>query len=579
MKHELSKLVWSWVKPYFWIAILGVLLTIPVGLFDAAIAAFLRPYINVVLVGKDANYSKIIPLAIIAFTMIQGFFTYSSAYVNELVGNKITFGVKRKLYHKLLQLDVSYFDHNQSGTIFMRFSTDAETACTGLINNVRFFLTRFFSTISLAGVLFFNSWQLAIIAIIVIGIAIYPVKIVRKKMRTLQTKDTFSVAAATTVYNETFSGNRTISAYNLQKYQENRFADIMNSRLKISMRIARHTNWLSPVMHIIISFGIALVLWLGGWLVMNNHMSSGAFTSFIAALLMMYTPIKSIGNNVAGIQSSLLAMERIQNILNLQPKIPNSFANCEKPIEIREGIHFDHVEFQYVKGQKVLKGIDFKIPAGKTVGIVGNSGGGKTSLVHLLDRLYDVTSGAILIDGKDIRQFPIEQLRRSISIVFQDNFLFSGTIRENILLGNPNATEKEIKTALDDAYLTPFIETLPQGIDTEVGERGILLSGGQKQRIAIARAMLRNAPIVILDEATSALDNRSEAVVQQALDNLSKGKTVLIIAHRLSTLKHASEIFVLDQGHIAERGTQEELLQIPDGIFARLWAAQFGEKK
>lgn len=579
MKHELSKLVWSWVKPYFWIAILGVFLTIPVGLFDAAIAAFLRPYINVVLVGKDANYSTVIPLAIIAFTLIQGIFTYSSAYVNAWVGNKITFGVKRKLYHKLLQLDVSYFDHNQSGTIFMRFSTDAETACTGLINNVRFFLTRFFSTISLAGVLFFNSWQLAIIAIVVIGIAIYPVKIVRKKMRTLQTKDTFSVAAATTVYNETFSGNRTISAYNLQEYQENRFSDIMNSRFKLSMRIARHTNWLSPVMHLIISFGIALVLWLGGWLVVNNHMSSGAFTSFVAALLMMYTPIKSIGNNVAGIQNSLLAMERIQNILNLKPKIPNSFSSCEKPIDVHEGIHFDHVEFQYIEGQKVLKGINFKVPAGETVGIVGNSGGGKTSLVHLLDRLYDVTSGAIRIDGKDIRQIPIEQLRRSISIVFQDNFLFSGTIRENILLGNPKATEKEIQNALDDAYLTPFIATLPNGIDTEVGERGILLSGGQKQRIAIARAMLRNAPIVILDEATSALDNRSEAVVQQALDNLSKGKTVLIIAHRLSTLKHASEIFVLDQGNIAEHGTQEELLQIPDGIFARLWTAQFGEKK
>lgn len=575
MNRQTIKFVWSWVKPYFGIALLGVLLTIPVGALDAAVAAFLRPYMDQVVLGKSAAWSAFIPILIILFTVVQGSFTYSSAYVNAWVGNKIAFQIKRQLYRQLLTFDVSYFDRTDSGTVLLRFSHDAEIASAGLINNVRFFLTRLFSTISLMVVMFYNSWWLALIAISVVAIAFYPLKIARRKMRMLQTKSEFSGAGATTIYNETYSGNRTISAYNLQRQQEKKFNHVMDDMFRTSMRITRHTNWLSPVMHIIVSFGLAFVLGLGGWLVINNHMTGGSFTAFIAALLMMYTPIKSIGNNVVGIQASLLAIERIYEIMHWTPLIPNTFDEGIRPLAIKNGIHFDNISFEYRPDMPVLKGINFEIPMGQSVGIVGNSGGGKTSLIHLLARLYDVNSGAIRIDGKDIREIPLAQLRQSIAMVFQDNFLFSGSIRENILLGNPDANGAELNAAVENAYLSHFIDTLPQGIDTQVGERGILLSGGQKQRVAIARAMIRNAPIIILDEATSALDNQSEAIVQKALDNLIDGKTVLIIAHRLSTLRNTNCIFVLEAGQIIESGTQRDLLSHSGGAFSCLYNAQF----
>ncbi|MBQ8033081.1 MAG: ABC transporter ATP-binding protein, partial [Elusimicrobiaceae bacterium] len=304
-----------------------------------------------------------------------------------------------------------------------------------------------------------------------------------------------------------------------------------------------------------------------------GKITSGNFVAFIAALMMLYTPLKSVGNNYIAIQNSFLAIDRIFEILDLQPTIEDH-ETAKELKEIQQGITFENVHFSYVAGREVLHGINLEIPMGHTVALVGNSGGGKTTISALIPRLYDVHQGSIKIDGADIKNISQKSLRRQIAMVFQDNFLFSGTIKENILLGNEQASDETIWNALQNACLSDFVRELPNQLNTEIGERGILLSGGQKQRLAIARAFVKNAPIVILDEATSALDNKSERVVQEALDNLMKNRTVIVIAHRLSTIQNADKIVVINDGNIIEEGTHPELCK-RKGAYAALYAMQF----
>ena len=339
------------------------------------------------------------------------------------------------------------------------------------------------------------------------------------------------------------------------------------------MKMIQRTGIISPLMHFVVSLGIALVIWLGSYLIVTHQITAGSFVSFLAALIMLYNPIKSIGNNFNNVQMAFLAMERVFSALERVPEIKN----CENPQKLEKPqkfIEYKDVCFSYVKDKPVLDHVDLKIKIGQTIAFVGNSGGGKSTLVNLLPRFYDTTSGSITIDGKDIKELDIDSLRDNIAIVFQDNFLFCGTIRDNIILGKKDATEEEINNAVKNACLEEFISTLDKGLDTEIGERGVLLSGGQKQRIAIARAFIKNAPIVILDEATSALDNKSEAIVQQAIENLMTDRTVFIIAHRLSTVRNADKIVVVNYGKIAEIGSHDELINKKDGIYSSLYHTQ-----
>jgi len=337
--------------------------------------------------------------------------------------------------------------------------------------------------------------------------------------------------------------------------------------------MTQRTGILSPMMHFIVSVGIAAVIWLGSYLIVSNTITPGNFVSFIAALIMLYTPIKAIGNNFNAVQVALLAMDRVFELLDGVPDIRNK-RGAKELKGLKKGIEYKNVCFEYEKGKPVLKDVNLKIKKGETVAFVGNSGGGKTTMVNLLPRFYDVKSGAVLFDGVDVKDLEVDSLRENIAVVFQDNFLFSGTIRDNIMLGKENATEEEVKAAIKNACLDEFIDGLENGLDTIIGERGALLSGGQKQRIAIARAFLKNAQVVILDEATSALDNKSEAVVQKAVDNLMKDRTVFIIAHRLSTVRNADKIAVINYGELVELGSHEELINKKDSIYASLYHSQ-----
>lgn len=562
-----------YVKPYWVRGLLGILITIPIGSMDAVIAWSLKPYMDIVMVEKNTASTSYIPILIIIFSCLQSLLNYTATYLNTWVGQKIAMGLKTTLFEKLMHYDAAFFDKSTSGDILFRFNYDVDLACSGLLSNLKLFTTRIFSSLSLIGVLIYNSWQLAIVAIIVLLGALYPLTTVRRKIKSVMDKTIFSGAAVMTHYNETFSGNRIVTSYNLYQYQLLRFKNTLNTVFKLGIKMIQRTGMMSPLMHFVVSLGIALIIWLGSYLIVTRQISAGNFVSFITALIMLYNPIKSIGNNFNNVQMSLMAMERVFGLLEQSPAITSK--PDAKPLKkIKKTIEYKDVCFEYVPGKPVLKNVSLKVNVGQTIAFVGNSGGGKTTMVNLLPRFYDIASGNLLIDGTDVRDLELDSLRDKIAIVFQDNFLFAGTIRENIMLGKEDATEEEVRQAVKSACLEEFISSLDKGLDTEIGERGVLLSGGQKQRIAIARAFVKNAPIVILDEATSALDNKSEAIVQQAIDNLMTDRTVFIIAHRLSTVRNADKIVVVNYGEIVESGSHEELMQKENSIYASLYKTQ-----
>lgn len=570
------KKFWPFLKPYLFLTILGILLTIPVGALDAAVASFLKPFMDNVMVDKDTEFAYKVPFIIIGFTIVQGICIYTSNIVNSYVGSRIATNLKLALYKKLINNDSAFFDKNTSGIVLMRFCSDADTATTGLITNVKLFLSKFWSSLGLVVVLLYNSWQLSFIALGVLVFLILPMKVARKKVMKLMGLTVKASSKINSNYYETYSGIKIIKAFNLQNVIFAKFTQNIEEAFHLSMRMIRNTNWLGPAMHLVTALGVAGVLYYGLHLITTGQITSGTFVAFLAALIMLYTPIKSIGNNYVALQSALLALERIYKILDTTSYETNDGTGTKVLKDIKKEIKFNDVCFSYDGQREVLHKVNLTVPVGSKVALVGNSGGGKSTVTALIPRLYEIDSGSITIDGTDIKDFTISSLREQIAMVFQDNFLFDGTVRENLLYGKENATDEEIAFAIKSAYLDEFVKKLPQGLDTMIGERGLLLSGGQKQRLAIARAILKNAPVVILDEATSALDNKSEKVVQQALDKLMEGRTTIVIAHRLSTIMDSDKILVINDGHVVEEGSHSELLA-KNGPYSVLYNSQFSK--
>lgn len=565
--------MYPYIKPYLFRAVAAIVITIPIGSMDAVIAWVLKPYMDTVMIQKSVQSTSFFPLLIVLFSLLQSLLNYLCTYLNAWVGSRITVDLKCALFERLVHSEASFFDKNTSGEILYRYNFDVDSACNGLLANIKLFTTRIFSSVSLIFVLFYNSWQLAIIAIVVLAVALYPLSTLRKKIKSIFEKTLTSGSRVLTHYNEAFAGNRVITSYNLHDYQAERFKETLFDVFRLGMRMTKRTGMMSPLMHFIVSVGVAGVIWLGSYLIVHDHLTAGGFVSFVTALLMLYQPIKSMGSNFTNVQMSVMAMERVFDLAEREPLV-KSKPDAPKLEHVEKSIEYKDVYFEYVANKPVLKNINLSINVGQTVAFVGNSGGGKTTLLNLLPRFYDVKSGSIQIDGVDITELDLNSLRDKIAVVFQDNFLFDGTIRQNIVLGNKDVTEQQLNDVIKHACLDEFIYSLTNGVDTEIGERGILLSGGQKQRIAIARAFIKNAPIVILDEATSALDNKSEAIVQQAIYNLMSERTVFVIAHRLSTVKHADKIVVVNDGVIAEVGTHEELVNNSESLYASLYKTQ-----
>ncbi len=570
------KRMWPYVKPYWFRGLMSLLLAIPIGSMDAVIAMALKPYMDLVMVEKSLQTAWYIPLVIVTFTLVQGVLTFAANYLNTWSGAKITNLLKLDMYKKMLGFETEFFNKRNSGDVVYMFNNNADSACSGLLTNLKNFVQKIFTALSLIFVLFYNSWQLALICVTVLIGAMLPMVTLKKRVNAVFSKSILADSALITAYNESYAGNKTITAYNLSEYQQGKFRNVLDSVFTLKIKMVQRTNWVTPIMHLVLSVGIALAIWFGSYLILSGSITSGSFVSFLAALIMLYTPMKSMGSTYNSVLMSFLAIDRVFKLLNTVPKIQDK-ANAQKMPALHKNIEFKNVSFEYLKDVPVLKNVNLTVNQGEIIALVGNSGGGKSTLVSLLPRFYDVTGGQICVDGTDIRDFTLESLRNNIAVVFQDNFLFAGTIRENILLGNQNATQEQLDKAIEMACLDGFIKELEQGLDTQIGERGILLSGGQKQRIAIARAFLKNAPILILDEATSALDNKSEAVVQKAIENLMQDKTVFVIAHRLSTIRNASKIVVINHGEVVESGTHEELLKIECGAYKTLYDMQFKE--
>lgn len=595
--------IYPYIKPVMFRAVLGIIVAIPLGLLEAIPALSLKPYMDYVINGDPKAtfemilhfnfmghiigwqnrtfhtqhfWATIIPPGIICFAVIQGGLKYINNYLTDWTGWKISNCLKTDLFRKLTSLDPKFYDVNSSGLVLSRFLGDPDAVSRSIIENVKIFITAIFGILGMVAILMYNAWKLAFIGVAVLGLAMLPAGFIRKKIKQVSNDGMVVGGGMNTNFNETFSGNKIITAYNLQEDRNNLFDSQINEQFGLSMSLTKRSGWLSPIMYLIASCGIAIVLAYGNHLVISKELTSGSLASFVTSLLLLYKPVKNLGNTLTSLQSIFVAMGRTFELFDLIPEIksePNSvqMKGFEKQIE------FKNVSFEYVQDVHVLKNISLTVPKNETIALVGNSGGGKSTVVNLIPRFYDVKSGSIEIDGIDLRKFDLESLRDNISFVFQDNFLFSGTIRDNIMMGNKNASEYDLQKVVEMAHLAEFIDTLDNGLDTELGERGTTLSGGQRQRVAIARAMLKDAPIVILDEATSALDNQSEAVVQKALDNLMQNKTVFVIAHRLSTIQNADRIAVINEGELAELGTHDELMKIKDGKYKHLYEMQFSK--
>jgi subfamily B ATP-binding cassette protein MsbA len=560
------------VKPYWGKLALAMIFMVGVSALEGSQAYLVKPALDEVFINKDAKKLFLLPMIIILIFLLKGVFNYIQSYLMNFVGLRVVANLREKLYNHLQTLSLSFFTKTPTGILISRITNDVNLIQGSVSNVVTGLLKDVFTILALTGVVFYQNWKLAIIAFIVFPLAILPIKEFGKRLRKFSRKSQQRMGSITTFLHETITGNRIVKAFNMEGYEKRRFAQENDRFFTMVFKRAKIRALSHPLMELIGGVGAALIIWVGGYSVIRGEMTPGTFFSFMAALFMLYNPIRDLNKVNLEIQEGLAAAVRVYEILDTLPEIQDEEGAISLP-SISKEIDFRKVIFKY-DGEPVLKDISFRVTAGEVVAIVGMSGAGKTSLVNLLPRFYDVEEGQILIDGFDIRKVTIQSLRDQIGLVTQQTILFNDTVRNNIVYGSLNRMDQEMIKAAKAANAHDFIMRLPQGYDTIIGEQGMKLSGGERQRLSIARALLKNAPILILDEATSSLDSDSEAEVQKALERLMENRTVFVIAHRLSTIRNAHRIFVLSDGHIVEEGTHDELMAL-GGEYRRLYNLQF----
>jgi len=569
---ELYKRLLQYVKPYRAKLILAMICMVFVALSTSGSAYLVQPAVDKIFVDKSMRMLFLIPLAIVGLYLIKGIFSYGQVYLMSYVGNRIVADLRDKLYNHLQYLSLSFFTKTPTGILISRLTNDV-TLIQGAVSSA---LTRIlmdtFTIIGLTGVAFYMDWKLACIAFVIFPLAAIPIYKFGAKLRKFSTKGQIRMGFITSLLQETISGNRIVKAFTMEDYESRRFSAENDRFFKIVMKRQKIKALSSPVVEALGGLATAGILLIGGYSVIKGNSTPGPFMSFMAALAFMYRPVKSLSMVNDIVQGGLAAGSRVFELLDTVPEIRD--ADGAVPLQgISEGITFEHLSFKY-EDEMVLKDINLEVKVGEVLALVGTSGAGKTTLVNLIPRFYDVDEGRITIDGRNISTFTIKSLREHIGIVTQQTILFNDTARNNIAYGDITRSEEEIVKAAKAANAHGFIEKLPLGYDTIIGEQGVKLSGGERQRISIARALLKNAPILILDEATSSLDSESELQVQTALERLMENRTVFLIAHRLSTIRNAHRILVIDNGKIVEEGNHEELLAL-NHIYKRLHQMQF----
>jgi len=537
----------------------------------SATAFLVKPVLDDIFFKKNLTMLKLVPLAVVVVYCVNGLSRYGQEYLMSYVGESIIKDLRNQLYDRIQDLSLAFFYREKTGTLMSRIINDVRIVKTMVSTAITGSLRDIFTIFGLTGVIFYRDWQLALLATVILPFAYYPVLEFGRRTRKVSTGYQEAMADMNAFLHETLAGNKIIKAFGTEPYEKKRFHKSAERLFRLEMKAVKYRALTSPVMETLGGIGAAFVIWYGGYKVITGASTPGTFFSFLAAVVMLYGPVKKLAKVNTTLQRGLAAADRVFDIIELQPEIKDPPA----PRRLSPGNHavdFQDVGFAY-EDAAVLAHIDLSVAPGQIVAIVGMSGGGKTTLVNLIPRFYDVRQGSIAIDGIDIRQLAVKDLRREIAIVTQEPILFNDTVANNIAYGRPDTPADEIKKAAEAAYAIDFIQRFPEGFDTNIGELGTRLSGGEKQRICIARAILKNAPILILDEATSSLDAESEMLVQKALENLMHGRTTFVIAHRLSTIGYADRIVVIANGRIVESGDQETLLA-RRGAFYKLYQMQ-----
>ncbi len=558
-----------------WKFILASLCMIVVGLSTSAAAFLVKPALDEIFLNKNATTLIWIPIAVLIIYLLKGLGSYGQTVLMNYIGQRVIADLRYSLYRHIQIQPLSFFTKNPTGILMSRITNDVTLIQGAVSEAVTSILKDTFTLIGLIFVIFYRDWKLAIIAMFVFPLAIYPVAEFGRKMRRIASDSQVTMGTLSTLLQETISGNRIVKAFGMENYENERFAKENERLFKLTMKSVSVRAISTPLMELLGGLGIAAIIFYGGYQVIYGISTPGTFFSFLTALLLLYEPAKRLTGVNNTIQQGIAGAERVFNVIDTIPEIEDKPGAKPLP-QITEGIDIDHVTFRYDE-IPVLKDVHLKIKAGELIAFAGMSGGGKTTLVNLIPRFYDVTEGRILIDGRDIRDVSIESLRSQIAIVTQQTILFNDTIRNNIAYGDIRKSEEDIIRAAKAANAHDFIMKLPDGYDAIIGEQGVKLSGGERQRISIARALLKDAPILILDEATSSLDTEAEVEVQEALDVLMKGRTTLVIAHRLSTIRNADRIIVLVDGKIVEEGTHESLLA-KKGEYYKLYNMQFKDE-
>ncbi|MFP4446752.1 MAG: ABC transporter ATP-binding protein [Desulfosudaceae bacterium] len=557
----------------FYLAVFCMLIT---AATTAALAYLIKPAIDDIFITKDRTMLRLVPLAVLTVSLLRGLGMYGQEYFLGRVSHGIIKQFRDQLYDKISDLPLAFFHKEKTGVLMSRITNDVDLIKT-VVSNVATSLARDLCTvIFLLGLTFYQIWELALVAFVVLPLALYPIVAIGRRVRRVSTGVQEAMAEMSNFLHETFLGNKIVKAFGMEEYEKNRFYKKSSLLYKLEMRNVVFRALSSPIMEFLAGGGIAFVIWLGGSRVISGAYTTGAFISFLAAVMLMYEPVKRISGLNAKLQKGMAAVDRIYDILETRASI-QEVPDAVTLERRNHRVEFEDVSFSYDGHTPVLQRINLAAAPGEVVALVGASGGGKTTLVNLIPRFYDVTAGRIMVDGVDIRQATIKSLRDQIAIVTQEPILFNETIRDNIAYGNRHASEADIAAAARAAYAYDFIMGFEEQFETVIGELGSRLSGGQKQRLCIARALLKDAPILILDEATSSLDTEAETIVQKALANLMHGRTTFVIAHRLSTVSHADRVVVIADGRIAEEGTHDELYA-RGGDYYRLCRMQFGKE-